>query len=445
MKKAIFLVEDIKDGKIITLLEKKYEKLIGKLHEEHLPFQWISEICTILNVRKDNYIRFIKASDFVREVKNTGVLPADASIYYFISAWLHISSFSLTNFFCMDPDVTDFLVENQIPIIIDGSMEMDEISLASFNLFENTGKRFIEKRQYFRDIHKLMFYFVGGSVSVFDHIARPRTVKVNHCFFPAAFLHIAYPESNAFIEAQNRRDLVISKILSKKITEESHVWQAFCRTPRLTRILFQLYAQQEGITEYGRFSRLIPCKEVFLEECAHTGILDKYPDRLKFVNKKVLKKLDTLHHIDKNIEKDGIFPIGLPFDNNPMFHIVLETCPINCGITFDNTPLMLTEKTSMAILSGVPFITLGGHGIREVLLHAGFKEYSGLELPDSRHQNFFDQLDYVIEKVKIIINLPLSEKQNLYDSWKEIIIHNYDRYLSLDPQKLYLEFLERSI
>jgi hypothetical protein len=105
---------------------------------------------------------------------------------------------------------------------------------------------------------------------------------------------------------------------------------------------------------------------------------------------------------------------------------------------------MLTEKTSMAILSGVPFITLGGHKIKNILKSLGFKEYPGLELPSNNERHYFDELEYVIDKVKAIANLPLEEKQKLYDSWKEIIMYNYNRYLMLDTKKLYLECLHQA-
>lgn len=445
MKKAIFLVEDIKDGQIITLLEKKYEKLIEKLHEEHLPFQWISEVGRVLSGYPTDIIQFQKASDFVNDVKNGKPLPLDKDIYYFISAWLHVSSFSLTDFFSMDPVVTDFLVEYRIPVIIDGSMESDNIIDASYNLFEQTkGHGFIEKREFFRDIHKLKFYIVGGSATTIHGPQSSRIVDVKHVFFPTAFFHIAYYGSPIYVKAEELKDEMFQAITEKTITSQTPVWHAFCRTPRLTRILFQLWAQKEGLIAHGKFSRLIPCRDTFLKECKDTGIFKKYPNRLNFLDEKILNELDKLYHIDKTINQNCSL-VGVPFDNNSMFQIVLETCMINCGHSFNRTPMMLTEKTSMTILSGVPFITLGGYGLKKILTSSGFQEYRELELPDSCHQNFFDELDYVIEKVKFISGLPLNEKQKLYDSWKEIIIHNYNWYLSLNPQKIYLEFLAQAV
>ena len=118
MKKAIFLVDDIVDGKVVTLLERVYEKLIAKLVTEGYQFGWISETPRTLYNCSSDFITFRKASEFIAEVKNTGTIDKNVDVFYFISAWLHVKTFHLTDFFAVDPDVTDFLVENKIPIIV---------------------------------------------------------------------------------------------------------------------------------------------------------------------------------------------------------------------------------------------------------------------------------------------------------------------------------------
>jgi hypothetical protein len=444
MKKAIFLVEDIKDGTVITLLESIYEKLIVKLNEEGLPFLWISETACVLNHCPSDYITFKKATEFIEEIEKNGKsLPKDVEIFYFISAWLNTNTFHITNFFALDPKVTDFLVKNRISIIIDGSMEHSDVYSSSYNLFEgNLDFYKNNKGVYFRGIPNLRFYVIGGDITTNYHPMLERRTVVEHRSFPTAFFRIAYFNSAVHSKAVQQKQILFDQIKERKITSETRVWQAFCKTPRLTRILFQLWVDKENLTQFGRYSRLSPAKDVFLREAANAGIFNRYSSKLNFITKKHLKKLDVTHHIDITGNKNSD---GLPFTTDSMFHIVLETCFINSGEDFSCTPSMLTEKTSMAILSGVPFITLGGHRLKKILESLGFREYKGLELPDVAQENFFDELEYVLEKVKAIIKLPLDKKQDLYESWKENIIHNYEIFLSSDTKKAYIQSLNYSI
>lgn len=442
MKKAIFLVDDIQDGKIITLLERVYEKLIAKLSTEGYKFGWISETSTVLNSSVSDFITFKKASEFINEVKNSGSIDRNVDIFYFISAWLHIKSFHLTDFLAIDPYITDFLVENNIPIIIDGSMEMDNIYSASHNLFEPGYNNYLtDKNHFFRGIKNLSFYVVGSDIVNNNTSDLKRKIDVKHRIFPTAFFHKAYVNSPVHTAALTHKELLFKEINNREITEDTLVWQSFCKTPRLTRTLFQLWADKEELTKFGEYSRLLPSKDMFLQECENTGIKYKYEKQLSFITEKHLDELDRLKFVDFADRK--IDMTGQPFKINSMFQIVLETCSIIGGDHFDHTPSMLTEKTSMTILSGMPFITLGGHQIKNILRSLGFKEYPGLELPGSNECNYFDELEYVIAKVKSIANLPLDKKQELYNSWKEIIMYNYERYLKLDTKKLYLEFLNQ--
>jgi hypothetical protein len=446
MKKAIFLVDDIKDGKVVTLLERIYEKLINKLSTEGYSFGWISETPRTLYNCPSDFITFRKASEFVDEVKNNGTIDKSVDIFYFISSWLHIKTFHLTDLFAVDPDVTDFLVKHRIPIIIDGSIEMDNIYTRSYNLFEfNYDDYLVTKNHFFRGIKDLKFIVVGGDLVNDYNKGMPRNIHVDHRMFPGAFFHKAYINSDLYLDSISKKEILFEEIRNRILTHDTLVWQSFCRTPRLTRTLFQLWADKEMISEYGQYSRLLPAKDSFLQDCKDTGISSKYQEKLSFISTEQLENLNTLKFIDhgyKNHLRKDI--TGVPFKINSMFHIVLETCPIISGEDFECTPSMLTEKTAMAILSGIPFITLGGHKNKNILKSLGFKEYPGLELPSFSQRNFFKELDFVIAKVKAIANLTLEEKQELYDSWKEIIMYNYERYLKLDTKKLYLEFLNQS-
>lgn len=437
-KKAIFLVEDIKDNKIITLLERVYEKLINKLDEEKRPLFWISEISRTLNNHPSDYIIFKKASEFIKE---TNYDLENTNIFYFISCWLHSGTFHLTNFFSMDPNVFDFLVSNNIPIIIDGSIEGDNIYRSSHHTFADSGY-IHEIDRHLKGIDKLKFYIVGGQLAHDYWSHHPKRFIKEHRMFPGAFFLRSWHNSDLYNKCIEKREILFDKIKNKVLTEDTPIWQAFCREPRLTRILFQIYADHLNLTQYGSYSRILPARNAFLRESRDTEIFKNYSDRLNFINDACLQKLDNTKYINNY---DYSKNTGMPFTTDSMFHIVLETCHIIDKRDFECTPSMLTEKTSMAILSGVPFITLGGHKLKKILKLLGFREYIGLELPDDGYCNYFHELLYVLEKVQKIINLPLYKKQELYESWKATIMYNYDVHLEIDPKKLYLSCLYNNI
>lgn len=438
-KKAIFLVEDIQDNKIITLLERVYEKLINKLDEEETPLIWISEITRTLNNHPSDYITFKKASEFIKENQH---IPENINVFYFISCWLHSGTFHLTNFLSMDPNVLDFLASNNIPIIIDGSTEGDNIYRSTHLTFEDPCY-INELKRYLKGIDKFKFYIVGGQLATDYYSHHPKRFIKEHRMFPGAFFLRSWHNSDLYNKCIEKREILFDKIKNKVITEDTPIWQAFCRQPRLTRILFQIYADHLNLTQHGSYSRLIPAKDAFLQESSATEIFKNHSHRLNFINDTYLKNLEKIKYIN-NYDYDHR-NLGMPFTMDSMFHIVLETCHITSEFDFKCTPSMLTEKTSMAILSGVPFITLGGHKLKKILRLLGFREYIGLELPDDGYCNYFHELLYVLEKVQKIINLPLYKKQDLYESWKATIMYNYDVHLAIDPKKLYLSCLYNDI
>jgi hypothetical protein len=150
-----------------------------------------------------------------------------------------------------------------------------------------------------------------------------------------------------------------------------------------------------------------------------------------------LNSLNNLRYIDGSISGPTTFD-----NSNCLLHVSLETFAANCYRDILHSSSFLTEKTAMAIGSACPFIPMGGHKIGNQLKQAGFREYSKLEFPTQPH--LLDELDYVIDRLQEIAGLSLIEKQKLYDSWKDNIVYNYDRYLNIDIKKYYLEILNMS-
>ena len=435
MKKAIFLVEDIRDGKVVTLLESAYAKVNEKLKQDgNGPLIWLSEISTLLNNHPSDFIKFEKVSDFVTQNK----IPEDRDVFYFISCYHQLDFFHISNFLLLDPVVSDFLVKHKIPVIIDSSMEIVDHYSASYMLLENfMFSNNIQSKQHYRNLCSLEFYIVG-SMYCADVVDEKRNVKTYHSVFPGPFFQYNARGLDFNKDVSRNRNVRINEVTSRKIKDNTLVWQAFSNKTRLNRGLFILKAEHEGLGPIGRYSRLLPGKDDFIQEYDRSNI-DKNCNRLSFITPESLNSLNNIKYINLTTFSNS----SMTFDNSDfLLQVSLETYWANNYKDIVHSSSFLTEKTAMAIGSACPFIPFGGHQIGKQLKQAGFREYSKLEFPTQPH--LLDELDYVIDCLKEIASLSLTEKQKLYDSWKDNIIYNYDRYLNIDVKKYYLEILNRS-
>ena len=440
MKKAIFLVEDIKDGVVYTLLEAVYDKLNKKLVSEGRgPLNWLSEITTLLNNHPSDFITFQKASEFI---KNNSI-PEDKDVFYFISCYHSIDVFTTTNFLLMDPEVSDFLVKHNIPVILDASMEIGSHHSSSFRILENgffssNNMHTTHRVEHYRNLSKLDFYVVGSMYSVIEDYVKQsnRLVNTYHAVFPGPFFQYNARGLHFNQDIISNRDTRLETVNNRIITEDTLVWQAYSNKTRLNRGLFLLKAEYEGLGRVGRYSRLLPGREDFEHECKVTSI-NKFKDRTPYMSEKSLKTLDDIKVINATQS-------GVNCDNDFKFlvWVSLETFAPHHESNILHSSSFLTEKTAMAIGSAAPFIPVGGHRIGEQLTQAGFRNYEKLEFPTQ--PNLLDELDYVVDRLKEISSMSLEQKQELYNSWKETIAYNYDRYLNINIKKYYLEILNKS-
>lgn len=425
MKKAIFLVEDIKDGEIFTLLESAYKPINDDLKSKGQKLLWLSEISTLLYKHPSDWITFVKVGDFI---KNNSI-PADKDVYYFISCLHNLDMFGVSNFLLLKPEVVDFLVKHHIPIVIDSSMEICDHEASSYNLLEK--KHLIKDKKMFRGLDTLEYYIVGSSVQ-HDIFKLPRTIKTYHSVFPGPFFQYNYQGSEFNETIVKDKETILSAVKNRKLSSDLLTWQAYSNKTRLNRGLFFLKAEKNKLLKSGRYSRLLPGKDEFIKECQQFRF-----DYLKVLNDPNLEILDIIKKIDSSTGK--VIPAN---DFRFLIWLVLETFSGLVPRTTNSRSSFLTEKTAMAIASASPFIPLGGPEIGKQLLDAGFKQYHKLEFPTQ--PNIIDEVDYIIDRIKEINNLPLTEKQRLYDQWKDTIVYNYDRYIDIDVKKYYLEILNKS-
>jgi hypothetical protein len=444
MRKAIFLVEDIDETGPITLLESIYSKL-KKYLEKNGPKKlgWLSEFHHALWKYPADDITFVKAMDFV----TVGIIPEDKDVYYFISCYQNLSTFTTTNFLAMDPVVSDFLVEHKIPVILDCSLEVDDnYHGVTRKIFENQtfGKStnsIDHSTPYFRNLSNLEFYIVGSTH--FPEIDNtygtgPRNVKVYHGMFPGCFFtNNSYgDEFNKFL--LEHRQEIIDTIRSRTITDETKLWRALSSEPRFTRSLFQLKVEDLKLTDDGEYSRLLPAAEPF-RYYFNLLFTDEHDwKRVRYVTEETIKSLDQIKIIDKpNLDNKN-----LDYYKNKdfMVWVVLETAYMNTVFLASRTASMITEKCMQPIISGHPFIPYGGQDIGNILKLYGFKEYPGLEFPTQEH--LLEELEHVTDKLLHLKSLTVEQRNELYETWKEIAVHNFNNYLDLNIQQKYLENLK---
>lgn len=449
MKKAIFLVEDIDEHGPVTLLESIYNKLRRHLLDKKgRQLAWLSEVQRMLWRYPSDEITFIKGIDFVNDV-NRSSMPADVDVYYFVSCYQNLTNFTFNNFLALDPAVADFLVANNIPVIIDCSLEIDDnYYQVTRKLFENDTFSTLDasnshSEAYFRNLCRLEFYIVGSTYfpDTWDernNSAAPRKVKVYHGMFPGTFLIHNTHGHDVNTTLNKRKQETIDIIRSRKITGETKVWRALSSEPRFTRGLFQLKVDSMGLTEVGEYSRLKPGAKIFKKW--HDTLCSDPGDRKRtlYVTHESMSTLDEIKIIDK-VELDNQ---NLDYYKNKdfMVWVVLETSFMTEPPLMSNTSSLVTEKTMQPIISGHPFIPYGGQHLGSILKSFGFKEYPGLEFPTQPHT--LDELEYVTKKLMALKNLTVEQRNELYETWKEIAVYNFETYLDMNVQRKYLDNLE---
>lgn len=442
IKPAIFLVEDIVDGRIVTFYEVMYNKLEKKLQSEQSQLRWLNEICNLLYNEPGSCIRFVKVKDFVESISITGKLPEDTEVYYFISCLHNLELTGIGDFLFMDPDVTDFLVKHKIPIILDTSSE-------TCNHYRESLRLFIEGSHIhfpmFRGIKDLEF-FVVGSTYLTDEIRtefeRPRISTVYHSIFPGAFFNYNYKGGMFNLELISRKQEIFDKIDNKQITEETLIWQAFSSHPRFNRALFQMRVEHDGFTSTGRYSRLIPVDDKTWHGWCLTLRNDLHSPNYYYVTPEQINKLKEIKVIDQEQAWPATNNSMIMRDHDVIFDIVLETFHFTNITDIYKTNALLTEKTAQRIVSGVPFITFGGHYLGKLLKSYGFKSYDPLVV--SEEQMLIGELDDVIQNIKSMQETPLEKRIEIYESWKDILKYNFNRYMNIDVKEVYLNTLRQS-
>lgn len=425
---VIFLVEDFEDNTPIPLITKKFPNLRdGRGYLEEIP--------RMLSSQPPTHILFVKVKDFIKYA-NTSTFPYHRKIYYFISAYHVLATFTIFNLSLIDKEVIDFLVKYRISIIIDASIEESQIKDNAHYIFDHSMDLLSGKILSWRGILDLPIYLInGGYKKTYRQLSH--LPNIHHKHFHGSFFHCTYPGTKNYNQALENREQLFKQIDSKIVTDNTLLWQAFCREPRLSRILFQLNANHSNLRNIGEYSRLIPCGDFYKRQHRDLNLssigIELDPDDIIELDKiQTISNEPTIN--EENIKKN----LGL-FHSNSLIHIVLETCSLHSLTDIQHQPTQLTEKTSTAILSGMPFIPLGGQFVNPLEL-LGFHSYFMLDWPNN--ENFLDSLSYVSDLLLKLSKLSTSQKNELYNTWKETIKYNFDNFFKINIQEMYLTFLK---
>jgi hypothetical protein len=194
-----------------------------------------------------------------------------------------------------------------------------------------------------------------------------------------------------------------------------------------------------GLTDVGEYSRLIPAANNFRFWFNFLFRNEHDLKRVNYVNEESIQTLDEI----KILDKDRLDNHNLEYYKNDKFMswVVLETAFMNELPLLSNTSSMITEKTMQPIISGHPFIPLGGHYVGTILKWYGFKEYPGIEFPPEFQTHLLEELEHITQKLTYLKNLTVKQRTELYESWKEIAVHNFNTYLDINVQRKYLDNL----
>ncbi len=448
IKSAIFLVEEITNGHPVSLYEKVSWDLCQTLKQGNRPLLWLSEVPRLLSSYNSPYIEFVAVKDFMHQVAESG-WPEDRNVFYYIACRHTLHLTNPTDFLLINHNVLNFLADKNIPIILDTSCEQIDHYEIGYDLFHHAKHSWIYDRPELEILKRIEFIIVGST----DIPYRENNVsKVNakFTFFPSGFFFYNYKNSPYNEKLIAGRDSIVKRINEKKINEDTYVWEFWHNEPRWYRTLFQLKADSEQLTgNIGRYSRLNPCRQRLVNFITDNNQPHgRCPEIVghpyfSFLTDELLNSADDIKVLNTTTpwprETDCNFILD---DDNTLFYVAGETCEPRFYNDIVNSTSNLTEKCTIRITSGQAFIPLGGKHLGGILKDLGFKDFRKLEWHSE--PNVFDEIDYVIDRIKDISALSVTEKRALHEEWKENLIHNLDNYIEIDVAKEYLKHIYRA-
>jgi len=443
MKQTIFLVEDLNNGKPVTLYEILYKDILEKNIKENKNTPWLRHTINLLLSKASNKIRFETLDNFKCQVENNLINIDDYEVYYFIVPIHSFYSFSIFNLLSLKLENLNFLVNHNVKIIVDSCMEKSNLSDIIRLCYDTSAG------SYLRGIENLeilitVFSYGDELERLNNYIKNSKFPNIKLIFCPMPFYWIFTDhKSNVFIEEFKK---IINNLEQKKITNVTKDWVAKSLKPRFNRVLFFANIFNRNLDQYGCFGINKPLSDAYKK---YIETFHLHQNALAPVNEDILEKLNTIVRLDMNNSDHFTDQFDKEFINIPLnpinnldatFCIVLEFCEPRNNSEIQNTMTDITEKLSWPILQGLPFITFAGKDYKKILAFLGFEPYYNIPFPED--PNFFNQLSTVLDFIETFSKLSLKEKNNLLDLWRPTIIKNFTTFINTDPAEIYIRCLK---
>lgn len=399
---------------------------------------WYDDLLITLGI-KNKFIKF-ETIDYFRKNFTKDFLTNN-KVYYFTTTIHSHKYFNIYNLLYLGDDNLKFLIENQIPVIIDTSFEQSDMHSLYVQL-ENANQK------YLFNLDKLHLIFVHGTYfhkmqEVNKKFSNLRFKSIENVFHTTSLFSPLKIQKDTIKE----RSKIIEEVINRRqINENSKDFFTRCLKPRLNRTLFFAKLFDSGLDNNCIYTMIRKGKKYYLDDLKFLGIFDKKELNL-ITDNSTLDNLDNIKTIDYFDSSEGFSNCGnvnlcATYDNlNFCYYITLETFRCQSINEFYSTNTMITEKSFSPIFNGFPFFNIGGQHSQKIFDFIGLERFP--EFPTSSNPCISVEIEEAIKFIKYFSELSIKEKKDRYNCWKNIALKNFFQLVELDPAEMYIKCLNK--
>jgi len=399
---------------------------------------WYEEILITLGIN-NKFIKF-ETIDYFRKNFTKDSLN-DNKVYYFTNTIHSHKSFNIYNLLYLGDDNLKFLIENEIPVVIDNSFEQSDLHNLYVQL-ENANQKYLFNldKLHLIFVHGTYFNNIGEMNKKFSNL---RFKRIENVFYTASLF---FSINNQKDKIKERSKIIEETINSRQITDASKDFFTRSLKPRLNRTLFFAKLFDSGLDNNCIYTMIRKGKKYYLDDLQFLGIINKKELNL-ITDNLILDKLDDVKTIDYFDLSEGLSNCGnvdlcATYDNLDFcYYITLETFRCQSVNEFYSTNTMITEKSFSPLFNGFPSFNIGGQHSRKIFDFIGLERFP--EFPTSSHPCISEEIEEAIKFIKYFSKLSIKEKNDRYNNWKDIALKNFFKFIELDPAEMYIKCLNK--